>query len=433
MKKLTLFVLISSWLSVSLSAQEDLGKELNTLPSATFAKQKDFVFMQQVPTSSLWKLPLTRFVEKSTLALRPAAFPAPRSSVAYEQKLNQALSLNIGLGFSINTIEETLLEYAGLNVEPRWYLGMRRRIKKGESANNLSGNYLGVQLSVFQYQGFTDRLIIRGKLPTSLLASDPLPESTGAAALLNIGIQRRIIRRSYLDFSAGIGVSYHQNAELQLDPLYGAVPTDLNEEWRPAFQAEIAFGLLLGKGKAEEQARHADFGFYERQRLFKINLANLIRGGSNRFYSGSLTLACEQQLGNSPFSLQLDATGHYRGYYNQFAYFVDIFFELGFEPRYYYKLSKGTRAGKSKNSLSSSYITLRSSFRFDSEELDQERFSSSQFVFFTPAWGFQRRLFKRVYMGYQIGLGYGINVQKEFRESSNTVELRSDFKFGLAF
>ncbi|NBC09670.1 MAG: hypothetical protein GVY26_20955 [Bacteroidetes bacterium] len=99
MKKLALFVWISVWLSLSLYAQESPGSQLDTLSSTPFAKRKDVVFMQQVPTSSLWKLPLTRFVEKSTLALRPAAFPAPRSSVAYEQKLSEGLSLNIGLGW----------------------------------------------------------------------------------------------------------------------------------------------------------------------------------------------------------------------------------------------------------------------------------------------------------------------------------------------
>jgi len=431
MKKSALFVWISVWLSASLCAQESPGSKLDTLSSATFAKRKDVVFMQQVPTSSLWKLPLTRFVERSSYTFRPPAFPAPRSSVAYERKLNRALSLNIGLGLSINS----QIEYAGLNIEPRWYLGMRRQIARGERANNLSGNYLGLQLAVFQYRG-VDNSITTNNSPIifTFYENDPLPQSTGAAALLNFGIQRRILKRSYLNLRAGIGASYHQNTEIEFSrPSYPA-RVKLNEEWRPAFQVEFAFGMLLGQDKAKKQQHGlTTYGFREERRLFKVNLANLIRGGSQRFYSGNLTLAYEQKLGDSPISVQLDATGHYKGYYNQAYYFTDIFFELGFEPRYYYKLGKHTEQGMLLNNLSSSYITLRSSYRIDAEELDQAKAGTRQFVLLTPAWGFQRRIFERGYIGYQLGLSYGVDVDTDDMVSDNFIDLRSDFKFGLAF
>jgi len=59
------------------------------------------------------------------------------------------------------------------------------------------------------------------------------PQSTGAAALLNFGMQRR----SYFNFKAGLGASYHHQ---------GAA---LDKSWQPAFQAELASGLAFGEGQ----------------------------------------------------------------------------------------------------------------------------------------------------------------------------------------
>jgi len=434
-------MLILLCLTVNLAAQEDsltveYRQETDTFHSATFADMQDYVFMQQVETPSLWKVPLIGVNSRqSEYSIVANAFPAPRSVVEYERKLNDFLSINVGAGVSASiAYSEFRFDHLGLNIEPRWYLGMRRKVAKGESANNLSGNYIGLQLSTFRYQGANED----DQLP-GWTEDDTWPGTSGLAALLNFGVQRRILRRGYFNFKAGLGASYYQDTEVGFNTETDAFFLDIDEGWHPAFQAELTYGLAFGQGRPEAgRLCDALLCFREENRLLKVNFANLINGLNRDYYSGSLALAYEQKVGASPFSLQWDLTAHYTGYSNQLGSVRDGFIEVGFEPRYYYNLNKRIAQGKSGNNLSANYFTLRTSFRTGQEEYASELPDLAEttqrynYVLFTPAWGFQRRIFEHGYIGYQLGLTYGTDIDSDVNASDNIVELRSDFKFGLA-
>lgn len=425
MKKLYPFMLILLCLTVSLAAQEDsitieYHQETDTFRSATFANMGAYVFMQRVETRSLWKVPLVgrdaRGYDQSFLS---SGLPFPRSIVEYEHKLNDFLSINVGAGVSANVSLFSSIEYGafqleglGLNVEPRWYLGMRQKIADGERANNLSGNYLGLQLSAYQYRFSGD---------------DFFPQSTGSAALLNFGMQRRILRRSYFNFKAGLGASYHHQ---------GAAP---DKSWQPAFQAELAYGLAFGEGQPDEgRLCDALLCFREDRQLFKVNIANLLNGLGRDFYSGGLSLAFEQKLGAAPFSLQLDVSGGYTYRDNSFATFESSAFNLGFEPRYYYNLNKRIAQGKSANNLSANYFTLSVSYfnsqsTIESESRSERSKYRNESLILTPAWGFQRRIFEHGYIGYQLGVNFDTDVGSDDSGRVDIHFLHSDFEFGLAF
>jgi hypothetical protein len=445
MKKLYPFMLLFLCFCSSLVAQEDsltveYRQETDTFQPATFANMQAYVFMEQVETPSLWKLPLIGVgSQQSEYEIGANAFPAPRSFIEYERKLNSFLSLNMGVGFGASILNsEFQVDHAGLNVEPRWYLGMRKKVANGESANNLSGNYIGLQLSAFQYQGVNDNREA-GQF-VSWYENSTLPQTTGMAALLNFGIQRRILRRGYFNIKAGVGASYYQDTDLGYDAVNDQVFLEVDEGWHPAFQAELTYGLAFGQGKPDEgRLCDALLCFQEESRLLKINFANLINGLNRDYYSGSLALAYEQKLGASPFSLQLDVTGQYTGYSNQLSRLRNGYVEVGFEPRYYYNLNKRIAQGKSGNNLSANYFTLRTSFRSGQESFRAETLAVSEntqrynYLLFTPAWGFQRRIFKHGYIGYQLGLTYGRDIDSDLSAADNVFELRSDFNFGLAF
>jgi hypothetical protein len=436
MKQIYLFILGMLCVLGSLSAQDDElqiehRQERDSFVAPSFANMQDYLFMQQVETRSLWKVPLIGSNSSTgfgfaALHFNYGDFPPSNFFVEYERKLNDYFSINTGLVLSGSLgYDDFTLDQIGLNLEPRWYLGMRRKIAEGKSANNLSGNYLGLQLSAFR-----DRA--NGNF---------FPGDNGVAALLNFGVQRRVLRRGYFSFRAGLGAGYSENVVVDGKVNEQGFITELeyDDRWRAVFQAEVTYGVAFGKGRPEE-GRLCDvlMCFQEEQQLFKINVANLINGLSRYGYSGRLSVAFEQKLGASAFSVQLDITGNYaysNGIFNTLHY---AFLDIGFEPRYYYNLKKRIAQGKSGNNLFANYFTLRTSYvntheRWSPKTVSEPFEYRDGYVLLTPAWGFQRRIFKKGYVGYQFGIGYGRNVRKNSESSSFIFDFRSDFRFGLAF
>ena len=72
------------------------------------------------------------------------------------------------------------------SLEARWYYNMARRVKAGLHANNLSGNYVGLEGTLY-----------RGH---EILRNSPKLNSLSA----RMGMQRRFLRHVFFDLSAGV-------------------------------------------------------------------------------------------------------------------------------------------------------------------------------------------------------------------------------------
>ena len=88
-------------------------------------------------------------------------------------------------------------DYWGVDVAVRYYYSLRRRIRKGKSANNLSANYFSIQMDNTWPDG-SDFVV---------QALQPVVVETRVSYIrqfsLLYGVQRRLGRLAYIDFNVG--------------------------------------------------------------------------------------------------------------------------------------------------------------------------------------------------------------------------------------
>jgi hypothetical protein len=138
--------------------------------------------------NSMWKIGLTNLIN----LLNEKQFRGTLS-IAYEQKIpNTVISVENRIAFQGSIYSKSLLVEKNqdkyvleLSIMPRYYYDLKRRIAKGISANNMSGEYVGIKLDYNRTQKFND-LIIQG---------------TGVTGVW--GMQQRILK--HLNFDTWIG------------------------------------------------------------------------------------------------------------------------------------------------------------------------------------------------------------------------------------
>ncbi|MEO1217040.1 MAG: hypothetical protein AAFY45_26175 [Bacteroidota bacterium] len=158
---------------------------------------------------------------------------------AYEHKLKPSWSLNTELSanyfFAYREFGKSNLKLRdgilSLTLEPRFYLGMQRRMFFKQSKNNFSSNYVSL--------AFSTRLI---ELNRGFSATDNsrylYSDNFGIAPLF--GVQRRILKWIFVDFNLGIRVSYG-------DPLRTRLffPKDSGKVWQIAPHTTLKLGLAI--------------------------------------------------------------------------------------------------------------------------------------------------------------------------------------------
>jgi hypothetical protein len=128
-------------------------------------------------------------------------------SIANERKINNsAWSIETKLGIFAQQFKNDKFptaQYFGANVElmPRFYWDLNKRIAKGESANNLSGKYVGLSMN---YGMANYRTTENNKIANYRLNS--------ASIVPVIGFQKRLLNHLYIDANVGYGVFYKKNA-----------------------------------------------------------------------------------------------------------------------------------------------------------------------------------------------------------------------------
>jgi hypothetical protein len=346
-----------------------------------------------------------------------------RPLLTYERKLSPSFSINTGLHAVLTTSNEFNIEKLGLSIEPRYYLGMKKGIETGQRANNLSGNYIGLQAAYVRYD---------------FGHSNFIPQREGYFALLKLGMQRRLLRYGFVDFSAGLGVAKSTVTDIVADQQGFKVNTE--EKWHPALNLQAAIGLAYGEGRPEDgRLCNVLLCYREDKDLFKINLIDIVQQIGFDQYTGSLGLAYERKIAQTAWSVELGGTANYqRVAYTDYA-IDNIGGTLYVEPRYYYNLNKRMALGKSVDNLSGNFVALRTGVEYSRIEILVENelntiYDSNYFVL--PSWGIQRRIFKNGYFSYQ--LGFEVNeLERLTKVNENLADLAfrftSDFKLGLAF
>lgn len=413
-----------------ISAQQDtsfisIGSEQGTFENVGFMEEYDFVFLN--------KEPLNFWLKWNAGAALPvlSGYYIPGDSEGFldwrleadlEVRVGKAVSINGAFGAAIAAERGNFLEYVRTGLEGRYYLNRAKGIRKQKKAPNLTGTYLALS-------ALEERYLYK---PSWWLSREN-HQIADYYFTARLGVQQRIFRFGYFDYSIGLGVL---NQGLQV---YNTSDNTVekNRAWKPLFNQRIALGWAFGSPKpVHKDARTCDFFkcYREEKNMFKVDLFNLIRNLNTSTQEGRLSVAYEQKIGDSPFSLQVEGAVTGRNSPNNETISIITIANgqvnysvaerrngrdwrsgalLGIEPRWYYSMKKRIAKGRSGNNLNGVFLGLHGSWagsRMVSTrpESYQTRIAAiEQSVRLLPVWGVQYRLFDRGFFEYRIGVGPG--------------------------
>ncbi len=433
-----LFLLL--WWSIALIGQTpdttfiSISQENAPLEKQRLMDSYDQMFSMMEPTRWLFALNFSALSGNGNDLLRASA----------EVKLLPAISLHgsYGFGYGYSTsdpytssIKRAAHRYA---LQPRWYYAMPRRIRQGKSANNMSGNYIGLEA-----------VYVRNN---SNIGNTPVVGDQRSVAL-RYGVQRRLFRYGFLDIGFGLGMLKEERSAYQ---------TPFKDDWHLFANSQIGLGLALARPKTTASSGgYCDVlrCFREERQMWKIDLYNLIRINSFDDMRGKLSVGYERKLGTSSFSLEVEGA-----WSKQYSYVVyqeinplqittnTTLYDGTLQSRYYYSQKHRIAQGKSGNNLSGVYVGAQ--FRWLEERNQTEGYqcgtagcfpnnvqSIYQNVGGGLAWGIQHRLFQHGFIDFQV-IGSRVWVQSKHvyglndftnNYSSQQFDLNFKFRAGLAF
>jgi hypothetical protein len=378
-------------------------QETGSFEPERFIDAYDYVFMTQEPTRFMMKwnaIKLLPRVEQDLITSGGSEGPQDlRIDLGGEIKLNNASSLNLSVDAAILSGTEWINDI-NIHIEPRWYYEQSKRIKKGKSASNLTGNYLSsdIVLNFYKFRGDYNSVVYKN------------PKISA-----RWGAQRRIFQRGYIDYSIGGGVS--SVTKIVINNGY----IESSQSFNPIFDLKLGLGLALTKPKhSKKDRRTCDFTkcYVEENQLVKIDLFNLIQSLTNIQQAGRFTAAYERKIGWSNWSINSEIGFYARHFKATYGYLgINVYETAGFggkvavEPRFYYNLKKRIAKGKTGNNLSGTYFAGHLSFSNGNSFVDQDdvydypvKFNTRTFVL-APMWGFQYRIFGKAFIDYKFGAG----------------------------
>ena len=383
--------------------------------------------------------------------------------IEYERKLNKAFSINSALSLSASsessyyTTSRNILQAIGfsLSVEPRWYYQMGQKVAKKESANNLSGNYWGLKLGVEMIpQGWGKTLLSYEKLASdTFLTRLTAPNNQGTLKSYrleaNYGIQRRLFRSNYINFSFGLGIAKEDAIRIE-----NAATSTISYRsfWRPYINNRVSFGFTFGKGsrvpKATIEKCELFQCFEEENKLLKINLLGFLKTLDKRNISGRATINYEFWIlknknisVNSSLTINakyLSPSNEKLSAFDKIA-LKDFKIAVAVEPRYYFQLKEQIARGKSAQNFSGFYWGLPLSLNYQDNNYpsyypqynltgtsNNDKFT----VIGGGVFGIQKKLFKNGY--FDISGGGGLVSDIQFTRIGGPTFI-GKFEFGFAF
>ena len=141
--------------------------------------------------------------------------------LSFEQKIKQSswsinTDLNLSLqNYSVKSPNTFGAKYfnssAAVVIQPRYYYNLKKRIRKGKSANNLSGNYVALAGSQSLYFFNSVDNPVRSYKGLS-------GWNNTRAAFITWGMQRRIFSKGFFDFQ--IGAFYGERSTVHSQPIF---------------------------------------------------------------------------------------------------------------------------------------------------------------------------------------------------------------------
>ncbi|MCF0057018.1 hypothetical protein [Dyadobacter sp. CY356] len=411
-----LFYLVPAFPSVLAqdSTKITYGIEMDTLTKQRFIDRYENVFMTKVPTRHMFKIGISQYYQPIQFSLIDDKLLNNSSlTFGYELKLLPAFSIALSAHlpfYSAAIPEKYVLKNVVYDAQLRWFFDMKKRIKKGQSANNFSGNYLAINYT----------------LPGTHVVWENEP-TIGIKA----GFQRRLLNSGFVDYAFAL-------QQRSLNFRYG-----LLYFWQ--FSTQISYGYAFGDWKKSRKRPLCDVLLCDEniRRQWKYKIPEVTLG--YHLYRVRLGVAYEQKIKSSPFALnfQYDMSitkgySYTKGPSKYMAYDTyasdntkEISQFLTFQPRYYFLQKKDQLAGRGGNGLSGLYTGLNNELNLyiGKHNTLYDILYKRNTLYIGALIGFQQRLFRHGYLDFNTSY----NFKHEFRQSHNSTGLRGNLGLGFAF
>ncbi|MBO9612982.1 MAG: hypothetical protein J7619_09820 [Dyadobacter sp.] len=359
------------------------SEETDTLVKQRFLDRYENVFMTKVPTRHMFKIGLSQYYQAKVFALSDdRTINSTSLHLGYEFKFLPAFSIALSGHipyYDLQTPFRESFQNTVLDAQLRWFMNMGRRIRKGKSANNFSGNYLAVFYNM-----------------PSTMQDDP-------RIGLKLGFQRRFLNFGFMDFAVALqqGTPFFH---------YGAF-----YNWDLSTQA--SFGLAFGDWKKAAIGPLCDVFLCDEHlsNQWKIRLPELTLG---RYMVRIRTaLAFEQKIGTLPFSINFQLNADHSDGFNDirnpehaagFQYLnsrsKEKFLSFSVQPRYYFLSKIQKLRGKGGHGFSGPYTGINMAyvyykgehriFRYTFDEI----YRKTNAIHVGPLLGYQLRVFRHGYV-----------------------------------
>ena len=407
-----------------------VSQETGLLEKPRFIDQYDYLFGTKQPTRFLLKLNVAPIVlplgagaledDFANVFVTPGDFTnISRAELSAEWKVAPALSLHAGVIVPTRGSRYFRGHYrgGGWRVEPRWYYDMARRIRFGQSANNVSGNYFSAE-----YQTFVQR--------------DQEPEPVVSfhryrfeAVSLRYGLQRRLGRFAFVDVSLGAG--YQQASQ---ESANSTSQTDQSG----FFDTRVAAGLAFGAPRTDKsKVPFCDVlrCFQEDRHLWKISLAKALQV-NQAGPSSNPKVSYEQKIGNSSFSIETETELFLSAHrdFEQSLQLRNYGAGLNVQPRWYFLQKQRIAKGKSGNNLAGVFAGVLGGYRWTKQVNGVHYVDGDGSKFYVaPHLGMQQRLFRNGFINYKFGVLYSDLLANPYRGIPDPSSFLSELQVGFAF
>ncbi|AXE18121.1 hypothetical protein DR864_10420 [Runella rosea] len=448
-------------------------QETGTLEKQRFIDQYDYVFMTKEPTK--WMLKgygninnlLGSNIFQKGYVKRTVDF-----RLGVERKLSPSFSIEIDVArvSKVPLTEAGLIDYSyyytssgnrcwATSAELRWYYDMAKRIRKGKSSNNFSGNYLSLRYErLWQNENSvaTGLSGTNGKWNTDYFGSYYHSQLS-----LNYGIQRRFFRYGLIDFSIALNRNTNQQIHRKLTFLDGdnsikqpvdwsniqeSITSTPQHNWLITTNFKVGVALADFKKSSNIPACDVFQCFENENNLWKISWPRISLSTSLQALNGSV--GYEQKIAKSAFSvntyLNLFTLNNLQKNTQQYDPDTETYFtgnsqslslgaQLHIQPRWYFLMNRQVRAGKSGNNLSGLYAGVNNVFFGSYGFLENDRYKlafdlTPMFVNTGLLMGYQRKLFKNGFIDLNITKGL-LDREPYLLGPNNFI---FDFKLGFA-
>jgi hypothetical protein len=404
----------------------------------------EYAFMMHEETPWMVKFDLVGLAGLPGSAINNFQFVNTSIKFDFERRIKNNFTINTSFQYSFyyskpisfngSSFGSTTKNKFDFLVEARWYYNMETRVMEKKQKRNLSGNYIGFGLG-YSFNKIVENYEIEPSIPSF---PDLFPRNEIKQAIplfIKWGIQRRFLKRGYIDFGLKTGANINLGLSSGFNP---NLPFYFLESFVNAGIALARDHNKLQRDKLCDVLRC----YKSEQFLLKTNLNELFKFtvidlGTENSHNISVNpnIAAEFKIGKSPFSISGIINILYRGSYSKLRMINSIATLFSLQGRWYYNLNRRVIKGKSGNGLSANYIGLGASygFNYDSWKYSGQYNSfnineSTDLNYYYIITGIQRLLSDHFYYDVNIGFGYSL-----VRPNGNSIphEKNSELKYTI--